>query len=116
MKTSTDPRHQNRIQLFKLMFEFSFDKKIPQKIKPIIKKLTSIDKLIAKHAPEWPINKLNKVDLALLRLSIFELKYNQKTPTKVVIDEAVEIGKKFGTEKTSKFVNGVLNSLIHETN
>lgn len=113
MKTASDPRHLKRIKLFKKLFSFSFDKKkpIPDSIKPIVKKLDSIDKIIEKSAPDWPIDKLNKVDLAILRLSIYELKVESTTPPKVVIDEAIELAKAFGTKKTSKFINGVLGSI-----
>ncbi len=116
MKSPTDPRHLKRIKLFKKLFSLSFktNKKIPDSIKPIVSKIDEIDKLIANAAPEWPIEKLNKVDLAILRLSIFELNYQTKTPQKVVIDEAIELAKSFGTEKTSKFVNGVLGSIMKQ--
>jgi transcription antitermination protein NusB len=114
MKSSTDPRHLKRIKLFKALFSLGFDKdkKIPKAIEPITRKLKAIDKLILAAAPEWPIEKLNKVDLAILRLSIFELNYLKKSPQKVIIDEAIELAKSFGTEKTPKFINGVLGSIV----
>lgn len=114
MKSSTDPRHLKRIKLFKALFSLSFDKdkKIPESINSIIEKREDIDKLIVAAAPEWPIEKLNKVDLAILRLSIFELNYLKESPQKVIIDEAIELAKSFGTEKTPKFINGVLGSII----
>ncbi|MBU1084873.1 MAG: transcription antitermination factor NusB [Candidatus Beckwithbacteria bacterium] len=114
MKVSSDPRHKNRIKLFKKLFTVGFPGKdsYPPSIQPITDNLIKIDKLIEKRAPEWPINKLNKVDLAILRLAIYELKFEKKTPEKVIIDEAVELAKKFGTEKTPKFINGVLGSII----
>lgn len=114
MKVKSDPRHLKRIKLFKKLFTIGFpnEHSIDPLIKPILDNLDEIDKLIIKLAPEWPIDKLNKVDLAILRLAIFELNYEKKAPVKVIIDEAVELAKKFGTEKTSKFVNGVLGSII----
>lgn len=112
MKTASDPRHLKRIKLFKKLFSYSFnkDKRIPDSIKPIVESLDGIDKIITKCAPDWPIDKLNKIDLAILRLSIYELTQT-KNPPKVVIDEAIELAKSFGTDKTSKFVNGVLGSV-----
>ncbi len=81
----------------------------------IAKKLPKYDALIAEAAPEWPISQINKVDLAILRVSIHELLQN-KTPEKVVIDEAVEIAKQYGAEKSPAFVNGVLATILaHRT-
>ena len=107
MKTGSDPRHLKRIKLFKKLFGSSFkSQKFDQKI----------DRIIAQNAPDWPINKLNKVDLAILRLAIAELNGNKSTPPKVIIDEAIEIGKTYGTDKTPKFINGVLGSILkHES-
>ena len=114
MKTSTDPRHLKRIDLFKKLFSISFasQKNSSPKLKDIKKHLENIDALISKSAPDWPIDKLNKIDLALLRLSIYELKFEKKNPPKVIIDEAVELAKTFGTDKTHKFVNGVLGAIL----
>ena len=115
MKTAIDPRHLKRIKLFKSLFADSFsDKKRHSsgKLKMIQKNLPEIDELIAKSAPEWPVNKLNKVDLAILRLAIAELISNKGTPPKVIIDEAIEIAKTYGTAKTPKFINGVLGSIV----
>ena len=78
----------------------------------IQKNLPEIDELIAKSAPEWPVNKLNKVDLALLRLAIYEMKVEKTTPPKVVIDEAVELAKEYGQDTSSSFINGVLGNII----
>ena len=114
MKTSSDPRHLNRIKLFKKIFTVGFPNKKYNKtlIEPILKNLPKIDKLIEKRAPEWPIEKLNKIDLAILRLAIYEIKIKKKEPNKVIINEAIKLAKKFGTEKTPKFINGVLDSII----
>ena len=80
----------------------------------IISHLHEIDGMIEELAPEWPIARLNKVDLAILRLAIFELLVARETPPKVVVDEAVEISKEYGSENTPKFVNGVLGTLIEK--
>ena len=114
MKTSTDPRHLKRIKLFKQLYAYSFSNKpqLPPSIKIIINNQEEIDNIITIHAPEWPVEKLNKVDLAILRLAIYELIVAKKNPPKVIIDEAVELAKRYGTETTSKFINGVLGSII----
>jgi len=113
LKTSKDPRHQRRIKIIKDLYQFSFQKKSSYKpAKKIIKNLEKIDRAIQKAARQWPIRKLNKIDLAILRLSVFELKIEKKAPPKVVIDEAVELAKTFGSNKSAKFVNGVLGFLL----
>ena len=81
----------------------------------IITHLDKIDELIKTNAPKWPIDKINCVDLAILRCAIWELKFQTKTPPKVIIDEAVELAKEFGTDTSSSFVNGCLGSIIKET-
>ncbi len=72
---------------------------------------TSIDPLIAKTAPEWPIEKLNKTDLAILRLAVYEMTIEKKQPVKVIIDEAVELAKEIGGENSPSFINGVLGTI-----
>jgi len=64
-------------------------------------------------SPAWPIDKLNKIDLAILRLSIYELLIGN-IPPKVIIDEAVEIAKEYGSESSPSFVNGVLGTIYKE--
>lgn len=80
-----------------------------KKIKAGIK---TIDKLIQKAAPDRPLNQINKIDLAILRLSIFELIIEMETPPKVVVDEAIELGKEFGSDSSPAFINGALGQLI----
>lgn len=80
-----------------------------------IENLDALDQIIAPAAPEWPIAQISKVDLAVLRLSVFELTiYDQVTPYKVIINEAVEVAKSFGGDNSSKFVNGVLATVYKE--
>jgi N utilization substance protein B len=80
----------------------------------IISKITEIDSVITQAAPKWPLAKINQVDLAILRCSIWELIFQKKAPTKVVIDEAVELAKEFGTDSSSSFVNGCLGGYISQ--
>lgn len=115
MKTARDPRHQHRRKIIRKLYTFSFQhrpKSQDQDIKPIIENLKIIDKPLEKAAPDWPVEKLNKIDLAILRLALWELLIKKSVPPKVVIDEAVELAKEFGAENSPKFVNGVLGTIL----
>ncbi len=116
MKSKGDPRHQTRLRAVKSLFEkdFQADAKVKSTLaKEVTKNKKTIDSLIAKNAPAWPINQIAPVDLAVLRLAIHELKFRKKKiPYKVVIDEAVEIAKEYGGASSASFVNGVLGSII----
>ncbi len=90
----------------------SFALKLLQKT---IQKKSEIDKKIIKAAPDWPLEQIAILDRNVLRLAICELMYFD-TPPKVVINEAVELAKTFGSEKSSKFVNGVLGTIYRESN
>ncbi len=78
------------------------------------KHLKEIDQMIEKSAPEWPLDQIAKIDKAVIRLGIFELLFSSEVPPKVAINEAVEIAKIFGSESSSKFVNGVLGTIYRE--
>jgi len=78
----------------------------------ILAHLKKIDRVIKTNAPKWPLDKINKVDLSILRTAIWELLYKKKTPPKVVIDEAVELAKEFGSQTSHSFINGVLGSAV----
>jgi len=114
MKTAQDPRHKRRQKLVKNLFSYSFhsEQAFPKNLKPIQPHLVKIDKLIGLATPQFPPEKLNKIDLAILRLAVFELMIERNVPVKVIIDEAVELGKEFGSDKSPKFINGVLGTLI----
>ena len=114
MKTSHDPRHKKRIRLMQSLFSFEFEKgqDVQKESQDIIAHLENIDKIISKCAPDRPLRDINKVDLAILRLSIYELKFKKDAPPKVIIDEAVELGKEFGSDSSSSFINGVLGQVI----
>lgn len=70
-----------------------------------------IDDIISQHLERWTIDRLAKVDLNILRIGTYELIYKDDVPDNVVINEAIEIGKKYGDEKSGKFINGVLNKI-----
>ena len=114
MKTASDPRHKKRVELMRELFCWSFVKqKISNQLKEnVIKNLKEIDKIIKKSAPQFPLKQINKIDLAILRLAIWELLFGKTAPYKVIIDEAVELAKEYGGEKSPKFVNGVLATVI----
>lgn len=79
-------------------------------------KIDSINKIIEKTAPEWPINQINILDRNILRIGIFELLYEKidEVPPKVAINESIELAKNFGGENSRKFVNGVLGTIYRE--
>lgn len=115
MKNPLDPRHLRRKKTIKSLFGYSFRKNqhIESKLaKKIIGQVKEIDKIIEKAAPEWPIIQINKVDLAILRLAVYEMIIIAKEPEKVIIDEAVELAKTYGAEKSPAFVNGVLGTVL----
>ena len=76
-----------------------------------IKNKDEIDKNIRKFAPQWPLEQLSIIDRNILRLAILEILFDNKVPVKVAVSEAVELAKKYGSESSSKFVNGVLGSV-----
>ena len=70
-----------------------------------------IDKNISQFAPQWPLEQLSIIDRNILRLAIFEILFDNKVPVKVAVSEAVELAKRYGSESSGKFVNGVLGSV-----
>jgi N utilization substance protein B len=78
----------------------------------VIKKREEIDKMISEFAPSWPMGQMATVDRNLLRMAIYEMVMSDETPPKVAINEAVELAKVFGSDSSSKFVNGVLGSVM----
>jgi transcription antitermination protein NusB len=82
----------------------------------VLKKKSEIDLVIEKAAPDWPINKISMIDRNVLRIGLYELLFAdaKEVPAKVAINEAIELSKNYGGEKSSKFVNGVLGSVYKE--
>lgn len=121
---SDDPRHTKRAYLMQKLFAYSFRKEEANQseiemdldqIEDIVKQLPQLDQQIADLALERPLKDINKVDLAILRLIMFESKH-QNTPVRVLINEAIELAKEFGSESSPKFINGVLAKLLGEKN
>lgn len=118
---STDARHTLRELLLQALFARTFDEqsmqqvsedpKLEKQVKKLLKALPEIDAAIQIVAKERPLAEINKIDLAILRLIVFESN-QKKTPAKVLINEAVELAKTYGTDSSSRFVNGVLGRLL----
>jgi len=113
-----DPRHLKRIQIMQALFAEGFSpdqvsEELPgfETAKKILAENDEIDPLLQKAAPERPIVNINKVDLAILRLVVFESRH-KKTPKKVLLNEAIELAKEFGTESSPAFVNAVLGQIL----
>ncbi len=73
--------------------------------------LADIDPLLEKHSHNWRLDRMSRIDRNVLRLGAWELKYRDDIPKKVTLNEAVELGKKFGTEESSGFINGLLDKI-----
>lgn len=139
MKKATDPRHLARVLALQTMFSKDFislpneklehtaeelskideiagyDKDLYEKIiTGVYEKKDDIDSLISKYAPQWPIEQIKKVDLAILRMALFEGFLTESTPPKVAIDEAIELAKMFGGNASDKFINGVLGAIYEK--
>lgn len=102
-----------QIQLY---FEDSTFKEVDQtyvedKYAAIMQSKDEIDAQINEQTTGWNTGRMSKVDLTILRLAIYEMKWDEDIPEKVAINEAVELGKKFGGDESSKFINGVLAKL-----
>lgn len=110
-----DTRHQKRSELLQKLFVLGFKSTtVDPELKSIQENLPKLDAEIKKHATRYPLDKLAKVDLAVLRLAMYELIVEKKNPPKVIIDEAVTLAREFGNEKSYSFVNGVLGSVLKE--
>lgn len=126
-------RRELREQIFKLLFRIEFNKRedmpeqeelffqeeenaadekdeqyILKKYQDIVSKLEIIDDMINKTAKGWDTSRMGKVDLTLIRLAVYEIKYDSEIPTGVAINEAVELAKKFGQDNSPSFINGIL--------
>lgn len=129
-------RRELREQVFKMLFRAEFyekedlpeqlsmffeelDKKeekdtayIQTKFQDIMEHLAEIDLLINEAAKGWKTSRMGKVDLTLIRLAVYEIKYEEDIPTGVAINEAVELAKNYGTDDSASFVNGILAKLV----
>lgn len=114
-----DVRHKRRMKIIQNLYAYSFQKTPnsflntdePSTTK-IIDALDQVDAQIKLYAKKFPIGKIGKVDLAILRLAIYELVIYPVEPHKAVINEAIELAKELGGEKSYSFINGVLGKVV----
>jgi N utilization substance protein B len=106
------------LESFLINNTFSEDEKeyIDYVVSKVIENKGEIDKTIDKYAQGWKINRIAKVDLSTLRIAISEILYRDDIPIEVSINEAIEISKKYSTDDSSKFINGVLGSFVKGMN
>lgn len=103
-----------QIELYKEQLEECSEKDceyIVNKFKNIVEKLEEIDTAIGEASKGWKVSRMAKVDLALIRLAVYEMKHEEDVPVKVAINEAIELAKQYGTDDSPAFVNGVLAKL-----
>lgn len=112
-----DSEMTEQIRLYSEQLEDAKDKDLEYiniKVKKIAEKIPEIDKLINEAAKGWKTGRMNKADLSILRLAVYEMKWDEDVPVGVAIDEAVELAKKYSGEEGPSFVNGVLAKLARE--
>ncbi|MCI4398008.1 MAG: transcription antitermination factor NusB [Acidobacteria bacterium] len=85
-----------------------------ERVLGVWRNLAEIDKVISKHLLHWKLERLARTDRGLLRLAVYEMRFDPEVPAKVALNEALEIGRKFGGEESSRFLNGVLDAILHE--
>ena len=129
-------RREIREQIFKMLFrvEFYTQEELPEqmelfkedlanvnpadllyienKISKIKEVLETIDAAVNNAAEKWKTSRMSKVDLTIIRLAVYEMRYDEEIPVSVAINEAVELAKKFGTDESAGFVNGILAKLV----
>lgn len=114
-----DIRHQKRVKIVQELYAQSFYPSIKvstlaKKTQLIIKNKEMINNLIQQFASKFPVEKIAKVDLSILQLSIYDLILEKKEPPKVIINEAIELAKEFGSERSFAFVNAVLGKVYQQ--
>lgn len=114
MKTKADPRHVQRQKVISELFEYQFrhNKVRSPKVIEIVANIDKINEFIHKSAPEFTVDKIYHIDLAILQLAVYELIFEKSQPEKVIIDEAIELAKEYGNDTSPGFINGVLGSII----
>lgn len=94
--------------------DFDDDGYVKRQIEAIVERIKELDEILEHFAPEWPIAEMTTIDRNVLRLGVYELKFDEKIPSKVAINEAIELGKTFGGETSGKFINGVLGAVYKD--
>ena len=80
-------------------------------VRGVVDNLRELDAVIEKNSKNWALDRMSRVDLSLLRMSTYELMYQPDVPANVVMNEAIEIGKRYGTVDTPSFINGILDNI-----
>lgn len=129
-------RRSIREHIFKIIFSYEFDldiaieehvvhymeelgakeeevKYITNKVIGIVDKKSDIDKIINEHTKNWSVKRMSNVDVAILRLAIYEIQDDEEIPMNVAINEAIELAKKYGGDQSSKFINGVIANIVN---
>lgn len=115
MKTKRDPRHIERVKSIQALFAWEFNNKTDNiQAEQVLGQLEEVDNYIKKAAPMWPIDRINRLDLAILRVAVYELMVEKEKPLKVIVDEAIEIAKEYGSDSSPSFINGALGKLIQD--
>ncbi len=121
-KKTQDEIHQEMQEQEQLYFELLEDDEhkieenkevILNKYRAIVDKVEEIDKILNESSTGWKTSRMNRVDLAILRLATYELKWDDEIPTGVAINEAVELAKKYSSDSSPAFINGVLAKLAN---
>ncbi len=95
--------------------EFDDGGYVERQVKGVIDHLAALDELINRFAPNWTVDTMTLIDRNVIRLGVYELKFDETIPSIVAINEAVELGKTFGGDASGKFVNGVLGAIYKDT-
>lgn len=82
----------------------------------ILAKIPELDKAINENTEGWTVSRMNRVDLSVIRLALYEMRYDDEVPLRVAINEAVDLAREYGGDESPKFVNGVLAKFAKETN
>ncbi|HAC3678940.1 TPA_asm: transcription antitermination factor NusB [Listeria monocytogenes] len=101
-------------QAIKNIMEDEQDDYMEKLVEGVMANKAEIDAIIEPNLDNWRMNRLSKVDLSLLRLSVYEIKYLDDVPNRVSLNESIEIAKIYSDEKSSKFINGVLANIAPE--
>ncbi len=113
-----NPEEDTLREMRDVLHSDSFEQKNRQYIDAVIEAFETqkeqIDSMVSKYCISWKIERLSRVDISILRLAVIEMYYLKRESYKVCINEAVELAKKFSTEKSPRFVNGVLGAMVAE--
>jgi transcription antitermination protein NusB len=90
------------------------DEFLKRLVQGVLEHCPELDRLIEQYSENWRLDRINLVDRNILRLALFELLYCEDIPPKVTINEAIDLGKKFGSEDSGSFINGILDRIQHE--